>query len=175
MNGAIIETPVETPTGTKAGLKAIMRKVILPLTVFSALAAAAVVAEAAPSTLPVLAKRTSSVNASGQIRSFECLIHPDGIILTRNFGGIFTNEEKAFSITGSVAAKIDEVANTAPTLKKTSPLDFSYSIVAFRASASGIQDTVVLSSFDGVTGEDVFNSAPAAFLLRDLINTACGN
>jgi hypothetical protein len=153
----------------------LVRKVILPLTVFSALAAAAVLAEASPSTLPILAKRTTEFRSAGKSRTFECLVYPDGITITRGFDGVTTTEEKNFSMQGSLSAKIDEVIATKPEEKKNSPLGLSYSFVAFRASASGIQNTVVLSSFDGKTGDDVYNPAPGAAMMRDLANTVCGN
>lgn len=153
----------------------LVRKVILPLTIFSALAAAAVLAEASPATLPILAKRTTDIRASGKTRTYECLIFTDGITVTRGFDGVTTTEEKNFSMQGSLAGKIDEAIATKPEVKKTGPISLSYSLVAFHASTSGIQDTVVLSSFDGKTGEDIFNPSPAAAMMRDLINTVCGN
>ena len=153
----------------------LVRKIILPLTVFSALAMAAVFAEAASSSLPVLAKRSSEIRAAGKVKSFECMVYPDGITITRGFDGITTTEEKIFSMSGSLAAKIDEAIATKPQTKTNSVLDFSYSFVAFHASSSGIQDTVILSSLNGTTGEDVYNPAPSATMMRDLLNTICGN
>jgi hypothetical protein len=139
------------------------------------LAAAAVLAEASPAGLPMLAKRTSELRASGKSRSYECLIYSDGIVVTRGFEGVITTEEKTFAMQGSLSSKIDEVIATKPELKKNRPIEISYSLVAFHASSSGIQETVVLSSFDGKTGDDIFNSAPASAMLRELINTVCGN
>ncbi|CAN5466948.1 hypothetical protein BH10BDE1_BH10BDE1_25410 [soil metagenome] len=153
----------------------LVSKVLLPLTVFSALAMAAVFAEAAPATLPILGKNSSEVRAAGKTKTFECMVYPDRIVITRGFDGVTTTEERNFSIAGSLTAKIDDVLATKPQTKTTGPLEMSYSFFAFHSSAPGTQDTVILSSFNGTTGEDIYNPARGATMMRDMINTICGN
>lgn len=133
----------------------------------------AVNVHAAPSTLPILAKRTSSTTATGKVRSTECMIHPDGLVITRNTHGIITTETREFTIQGDVETKIDEAIATKNEEKKSTPLEYSYAFVAFKTSASGIQNTVVLSSYNGTTGEDVFNPSTGAAILRDIMNSVC--
>lgn len=128
---------------------------------------------AAPSSRPVLAKRSSSTSPSGKVSSVECLIHPDGVVIHRTFDDITSTEEKAFALGGPIDAKIDEAAATSLDTDTTGPIEFSYSFVAFRQSSSGIQDTVTLASFDGKTGKREINPSRAARTLREVINSVC--
>lgn len=134
---------------------------------------ATTIAQAAPSSLPVLAKRFKTVSTTGKVRSTECLVHPDGVVIYRSIDGIETTEERTFRITTSLAAKIDEAAAAKAETRTTAPLEFSFSQVAFRTSSSGIQDTVVLGSLDGPTGVEVYNPSGAALVLKEVLNSMC--
>lgn len=124
---------------------------------------------------PILEKRQATTSPSGAVRTVECLVYADGITIKRDIVGILTTEEKNFKLQGAVDAKIAEVVATPPRTKTSGPLEYTYSILAYHTGASGAREAVTLSSYNGVTGEDVFNPSSAATQLRDVINSVCGN
>lgn len=154
-------------------MKTLTLRFTLPVLALLGFSAAGVVASAAPTTLPVMAKRFKTVSTTGKVRSTECLVHTDGAVIYRSIDGIQTVEERNVQITTSLAAKIDEAASAKTETRTMSPIEFSFSQVAFRTSSSGIQDTVVLGSFDGPTGVEVYNTANAAYVLKELLNSIC--
>ncbi len=130
-------------------------------------------ATAAPSTLPILAKRISSKNPNGKIRSSECLVFPDGVTIDNSIDGLEFSVERSGKVSSSIIARINEAASAKTSSVQRSALATSYSFVAFRTSAAGIQESVVLSSFDGTTGVEVSNPAPAAQVLKEVVNSLC--
>jgi len=131
------------------------------------------VAEAAPTSLPVMAKRFSTISTTGKVRSTECLVHTDGAVIYSSIEGIKTTEVRNFQINTSLTSRIDEAAAAKVETRTTAPLEFSFSQVAFRTSSSGIQDTVVLGSLDGPTGVEVYNPSSAALILKEVLNSIC--
>lgn len=123
----------------------------------------------------ILEKRQVTVAPSGATRTTECLVYADGVTVKRDIVGLQTTEEKNFKLGGNVDAKIAEVVATKPQTKTVGPLEYTYSMIAFYTTAAGARESVILSSFNGTTGEDIFNPSPASNHLRDVLNTACGN
>lgn len=130
-------------------------------------------AAAAPSTLPILAKRMSSKNPNGKIRSSECLVFPDGVTIENSIDGLEFSIERSGKVSSSIITRINEAASAKTSSVQRSALATSYSFVAFRTSAAGIQESVVLASFDGTTGVEVSNPAPAAQVLKEVANSLC--
>ena len=150
-------------------------KLALSSLVFSALAIVTAQASAAPAKSPILTKRSSTVSSSGKTRSMECLVYADGASITRFMDGIVLTEEKAFKLSGTYDAKIAEVAATKPQTKVVGPLEYSYEMLAHRTSATGTQEDVIISSFNGVKGEDIFNPSSGAIILKEVLNSICLN
>lgn len=132
-----------------------------------------VAADAAPGTLPVLAKRINVTTPGGKTNSFECLIHPDGIVITRSLDGIMSTEEKTFRLSTDIKTRVDGIAAQVPVTSTMAPTGESYSFVAFRTSAAGIQETVDLFKYDGATGQHTEAVSMDAYVLRELMNSVC--
>lgn len=126
-----------------------------------------------PSTLPLLAKRFSSINPSGKIRSSECLVFPDGVTINNSVDGLDFSVERSGSVSSAITTRINEAAAAKTVSTQRTPITSSYSLVAFRASASGIQESVVISAFDGSTGIETTNPTPAAIVLKEVANSLC--
>lgn len=139
-------------------------------TTFSATARAA---GTVPSTLPILAKRISSKNPNGKVRSSECLIFPDGVTIDSSVDGLEFSTERSGKVSSSIITRINESASARTSSIQRSTGATSYSFLAFRTSAAGIQESVVLASFDGTTGVEVSNPAPAAQVLKEVANSLC--
>ena len=136
--------------------------VLCPLTNF---------AEAASS--PILVKRLTEMTGSGKTRTTECAVSVDGVVITKEFDGITSVEEKAYKITGNIDAKMDDVAATKADVKKIAPTEFSYSSIAYRTSATGSRDALILGFYDGAKGEETQNFSTGAGVLRTVLNEAC--
>ncbi len=130
-------------------------------------------ATATPSTLPILAKRISSKNPNGKTRSSECLVFPDGVTIDNSIDGLEFSVERTGKVSSSIMMRINEAASAKTSSVQRSALATSYSFVAFRTSAAGIQESIVLASFDGATGVEVSNPAPAAQVLKEVANSLC--
>ncbi len=139
---------------------------LLSIVVFGLLANTA---EAAP----VLIKRSSEVYGSGKVRTVHCEVSIDGVIITREYDGIVSTEEKSYKLAGAIDSKMDDVAATKAETKKITPSEFSYSSTAYRTSSAGGRDALVLSLYDGVKGEDTHNLSAGAGILRAVLNDAC--
>lgn len=124
---------------------------------------------------PILEKRTTSTSSSGAVRTFECLVYVDGATIKRNTVGIETTEEKNVKLGGTIDAKIADVAATQLQTRTIGTIEYSYSMKVFYKSASGARESAILSDFNGVTGEDIFNPSSSAVQLRDVLNSICGN
>ncbi len=143
------------------------------MTVVSAEASAE--ASAATAKSPVLSKTQNTISPSGKTRSSECLVYADGVTINRNIDGVLTTEEKFFKLSGAVDAKIDEVVATKSQTKVVGPMEFSYEMLAHRTSTSGAREAIILSSFNGIKGEDIFNPSSGATILKEVLNSVCGN
>lgn len=132
------------------------------------------VAFAAPSTLPVLAKRIEERNFDGKVvGSLECLIHSDGVVISRVIDGISLTEEKSVSLATNIDARIVEVTKTAPILSaSTVAAELTYSFEAYRTSSAGIRETVILQKLDA-NGLSTSNLSKDALVLQKLINSVC--
>lgn len=120
----------------------------------------------------VLERKTTEFFTGGNIRTIKCSIALDGIVITRSFGGLTTTEEKSFNLSGPIDTKIDEVVTTKSEEKTEKPsMDMTFSFTAFK---SGSTTPVVLSSYDGTTGVNVFNPSSGAGILREILQTNCG-
>ena len=147
---------------------------VLTVALFSVLAVSVTTtATATPSTLPILAKRISSKNPNGKIRSSECLVFPDGVTIDNSVDGLEFSVERSGKVSSSITTRINEAASAKTSSVQRSALGTSYSFVAFRTSSAGIQESIVLASFDGSTGVEVSNPAPAAQVLKEVANSLC--
>mgnify|MGYP000911127447 FL=1 len=147
---------------------------VLTVAVFSVLTVSVTTtATATPSTLPILAKRISSKNPNGKIRSSECLVFPDGVTIDNSIDGLEFSVERSGKVSSAIITRINEAASAKTSSVQRSALGTSYSFVAFRTSAAGIQESIVLASFDGSTGVEVSNPAPAAQVLKEVANSLC--
>ena len=133
----------------------------------------ALTSQAHAASATVLEKDSSEFYASGKTRTVKCTISLDSIVITRTFEGMTTTEERSFKVSGPIDAKIDDVSATKAEEKTNKPaLDMTYSFVAFK---TGSTTPVILSSYDGTTGAEVFNPAPSSGVLREILRTNCGN
>lgn len=147
---------------------------VLTVALFSVLTVSVTTtATATPSTLPILAKRISSKNPNGKIRSSECLVFPDGVTIDNSIDGLEFSVERSGKVSSAIITRINEAASAKTSSVQRSALGTSYSFVAFRTSAAGIQESIVLASFDGSTGVEVSNPAPAAQVLKEVANSLC--
>lgn len=147
----------------------------LPLSALTCLLFTAPVALAnfQPSTLPVLAKRTSTLLATGQVREADCVVHSDGVVITRRMGSIQWTESRPLLFQTSLAPSIEEVASAPLKSQNANPADLSYHFVAYRLSPQGVLDEVVISRFDGKTGLTQDREATAANTLKAVLNSIC--
>ncbi len=130
---------------------------------------------ASAATSPILSKRQTTTTASGKTRSSDCRVFSDRVTIDRFVDGVTTSEEKTFKLGGNFESKIDEVIATKPQTKTVGPLEFSYDMVAYRSTSAGASEEIILSSFDGVKGIDIFNPSSAAVVLKDVMNSVCGS
>lgn len=128
---------------------------------------------AVAATSPVLVKHTVESYGSGNVRTTDCAVSVDGVVITRDFAGLTSTEEKTLKLSGDINSKIDDVVATKAEPQKVSPADFSYSMVAYKTSAGGSRDVAVLSSFDGLKGEEVYNTSVGAGVLRNVLAGIC--
>lgn len=122
---------------------------------------------------PILVKRLSEMTGSGKARTTECAVSVDGVVITKEFDGITSVEAKTYKLTGTIDAKMDDVAATKADVRKIAPNEFSYSSIAYRTSATGSRDALILGFYDGVKGEDTQNLSTGAGVLRMVLNEAC--
>ncbi len=146
---------------------------LVAVSLVAASTAFSLAASAAPTTLPLLAKRLTSKNPGGKTRSSECLVYPDGVTINNSVDGLEFSIERSGSVSSSITTRINEAAAAKTASTQRTPITTSYSLVAFRASASGIQESVVISAFDGNTGIETTNPAPAAYVLKEVANSLC--
>lgn len=146
-----------------------VRSRLVSAAIFGAICLAFAQAEAASGS-PVLSKRSTSTSGSGKVRSSECLIYKDGVVINRNADGVLTTEEKSFKIGGTLDAKIADVAAGVVEIKPSSPLEFSYSMIAYQGTKE-----FIIGAFDGVKGEESYNPAPSVIILREILNSTCNN
>jgi hypothetical protein len=126
-----------------------------------------------PTTLPVLAKRTSTQLASGQAREADCVVHSDGVVITRRMGPIQWTETRSLSFQSHPASSIDELSAAPLKTQNGNPADISFHFVAYRLSPQGILDEVVISRFDGKTGTSYDREGATASTLKAALNSIC--
>ncbi|HRK08011.1 MAG TPA: hypothetical protein PLZ57_09610 [Pseudobdellovibrionaceae bacterium] len=130
-------------------------------------------ASSQPSSLPVLAKRTSTQLPNGQIREADCVVHSDGVVITRRMGPIQWTETRALSFQSHPSSSIDEIMAAPLKTQTGSPADLSYHFVAYRLSPQGILDEVVISRFDGKSGITQEREGLTAGTLKSVLNSIC--
>ncbi|MBK7890306.1 MAG: hypothetical protein IPJ84_05490 [Bdellovibrionales bacterium] len=76
---------------------------VLTVALFSVLTVSVTTtATATPSTLPILAKRISSKNPNGKIRSSECLVFPDGVTIDNSIDGLEFSVERGGKVSSGI-------------------------------------------------------------------------
>lgn len=142
------------------------------LTLAIGLVLTAVTSQVHAASATVLEKSSTEFFSGGKVRTIKCSIALDGLVITRVFDGLTTTEEKSFKVSGPIDAKIDDVIATKSEEKTDKPsMDMIFSFAAFK---TGSTTAVVLSSYDGTTGANVFNPSNGAGILREILQANCG-
>jgi hypothetical protein len=127
-----------------------------------------------PSSLPILAKRTSTQLTNGQVREADCVVHSDGVVITRRMGPVQWTESRAISFQAHPSSSIDEIMADPLKTQTGSPADLSYHFVAYRKGQyQSILDEVVISRFDGKSGVTQEREGLTAGTLKSVLNSIC--
>ena len=145
-------------------------KKTLKLTFF--LLALVLMARAETASAAMLEKTSTEMFSTGHTRVVKCSVSANAVSITRTFEGLTSTETKNFTLAGDLDSKIDDATATKATEQKSNPsVDLSFAYLAYKTGSS---TPVVLTSYDGATGVEVYNPSAGAGVLREIMLSICG-